>query len=236
MADIYKPHIFDCETKKAFLEGASGHLMDAILDTNSEQGIVRLGLSGGSSLVDILTKIQTEHGLPWPQIELYQLDERYVEPNSQDSNQHLIRQIFVDHLEDLKDFQTFKTNYPIEQVVSDYAEVLDSLDGPYFDTTVLGVGPDGHIASLFPDGQYLTHSKKTVIETIAPPEFAVAKRVSLTLESILNSQQIMLVILGQNKAHVLREMLEGPLPATKFPVKFLLAHPRLSIFHYPKDN
>jgi 6-phosphogluconolactonase len=236
MAEIYKPVIFDCESQNAFLEGAGGMLLDTILDTNAEQGVVRLAFSGGSSLTSLLKKVQREHGIPWDQLELFQLDERYVAPDAPESNQRQLREIFVDHLEDVKEFNIFRTQYPIQEAAEDYAGLLDSLDGKYFDLVVLGVGPDGHIASLFPQGDYLKHQDSSVVTTVAPPEFAVSQRLSLTLESILNAEQIMLVVTGEKKKHVLREMLEGKLPATHFPVKFLLAHPQLTIFHYPKDE
>ena len=114
--------------------------------------------------------------------------------------------------------------------IKEYSEKLDTLDGSFFDFTVLGIGQDGHIASLFPGGKYLKHQEETVIQTSAPRDFAVGKRISLTVESILSSSEILIMLVGENKQEALQEMLEGEKPATQFPAKFLLAHPNVRIY------
>ena len=187
-------------------------------------------MSGGNTPLPLYSRLATNPVIDWSKIEIFQTDERYIDKDSDDSNQKHIIKSFEPALEELREINVFNTDLPIEMTIKDYMEKLEVLDGPFFDFTILGVGPDGHIASLFPGGKYLKHQDDSVIQTTAPAEFAVSKRLSLTIESILNSTEILIILTGDNKKDVLPEMLEGDRPASEFPAKFLLAHPRVRIY------
>jgi 6-phosphogluconolactonase len=230
---IYKPKIYDCQSQQSFVDVSSDHLVKLILDTNSEYGAVRLALSGGSSPLPILTSLQHNVVLPWDKLNLYLTDERYIDSKADESNQKAIATALgEDVLEQLGSFNTIQTELPIDMAVANYEEVLLQEEGVLFDGVILGVGPDGHIASLFPQGDYYSTNPKKIITTTAPVDFVVPKRISMTIETILDSNEIILLINGRGKDGILYEMLEGQLPAVSFPVKFLLAHPRLTIYQY----
>lgn len=242
MLDIFKPQVFDFTSYESLIDLVTKETFLKILDTNSENGVVRLAISGGSSIPPILKKLSKEQNLPWNKLSIYQTDERFVPADSLQNNWLNLAQAFAeDILPEIGELNPIKTDIPLAQSVIDYQEKLDSEDvestpleeNNLFDLVLLGVGPDGHIASLFPGSQYLSHQEKKVVATTAPPEFEVAQRISLTIETLLNSSEIFLVITGKNKETVLKEMLEGKTAAKNFPVKFLLAHPKLSIFHFP---
>jgi 6-phosphogluconolactonase len=117
-----------------------------------------------------------------------------------------------------------------DKCIENYREILDSLDEPFFDVCILSIGSDGHIASLFPNQEYLKHQEQTVIPTIATDDLPIPRRVSLSLETILSSRKLLVILKGDGKNKVLEEMLEGTKPAIDFPAKFLLAHPHLYIY------
>jgi 6-phosphogluconolactonase/glucosamine-6-phosphate isomerase/deaminase len=81
----------------------------------------------------------------------------------------------------------------------------------------------------------LGHNKQRVISTTAPENLQTASRISLTIETILNSQKILVLLQGSKKSDVLAELLEGGKTASEFPAKFLLSHPDLNIFYCDKD-
>jgi 6-phosphogluconolactonase len=235
--DIYKPHVIDFETSKGLYDHLSSYIQDRIVDINGDQGIVRIAVSGGRSIVPLLEDLKDQGVLPWARVEIFQIDERYVPNTDPESNQKvLVDTLGESFCEDLGELNLFNTSLPIDIAVKNYQEVLDNLDGKFFDIVILGAGLDGHIASLFPFGDYLKHLDQGVISTTAPRDFAVAQRLSLTVESILNSEEIILVINGNEKSAVLQEILEGGKKATEFPVKFLLAHPSLKIYHSSDDK
>ena len=230
--DVFKPHVLDFETTKTMYDHLSAYVEDRIVDINGDQGVVRIAISGGKSIVPFLREMKTQGALPWPRIEIFQIDERYVPPDDQESNQRVLKEILgEDFCKDIGELNLFNTTLPVEMAVKEYQERLDNLDGKYFDLVILGAGLDGHIASLFPGGNYLKHLSQGVVATTAARDFAVAQRLSLTIESILNCEEILLILNGYEKSLVLQEILEGSKKASEFPVKFLLAHQSLKIYH-----
>jgi 6-phosphogluconolactonase len=228
--NIYRPVVTEFETTQQLYIKAEELFVDRVLGAVGETGVGRVAFSGGKTPLPFYSRLSQNPVIDWEKIEIFQTDERYVPSNSPDSNQYQITQCLGHAAKEVRELNFFNTSLPIDMTVKDYAERLEALDGPYFDFSVLGVGEDGHIASLFPGGKYLKHQTSPVIETVAPREFKVAKRVSLTLESILNSHEILILLIGDNKKDILPELLEGELSASEFPAKFLLAHPNVKIY------
>jgi len=235
MIDIYKPKLLKFETADILYKTTEDFTVKEILDRGAEEGFARVAISGGSTPVELFKRWSDNPIFPWDELELYQVDERYVYPESKESNQkNFIDSVHPDSFEHLKNFYPFETEISESESVKKMNEQLDSLDSPLFDMVVLGVGDDGHFASLFPGGDYFG-SKEYSIQTTAPEKYQTKKRLSLTLQTILNSKKILLLVVGKNKKDVVNEMLEGNLPGSEFPVKFLLAHPDLTIYQCGED-
>jgi 6-phosphogluconolactonase len=226
---IYRPILHKFTSKEALDESAKDFFLENILQVQGEFGKVRLAFPGGRTPINFYRKLDQTAAMPWGDIEVYQTDERFVDSTSPESNYKLLKDSFQESFDEWHRFIYFKTGLTLEKCLDFYFDEIDSLEAPYFDLTLLGVGEDGHVASLFPDGAYFG-SKDKVIVTEAPAQYQTRERLSLTLQTILNSRKIVLMISGEDKEFIVSEMLKGEMSGTEFPVKFLMAHPELHIF------
>ena len=228
---VYRPHIFDCESKDILYKSVENMMVDMIIEATGKQGHARLALAGGSTPMPLYTMLGNNPALPWNEVEMYQVDERFISADDPASNQYRIREAFGDTpIDRLKHFHPWKVDLPLDECVSNYQSVLDTLEDPFFDVTVLGIGPDGHIGSLFPQADYLKHQDELVLATTTDT-FEVHQRVTMTIETILNSEHIIVLLVGKNKEPILQELNGGDKSAVDYPAKFLLAHPNVQVFY-----
>jgi 6-phosphogluconolactonase len=228
MADIFKPRIIDFEDKNQLCIQASETIAVAIEDIIGDHNICRVALCGGNTPTPVYQKIALQSHIHWDRVEIYQTDERYT-TDANFLNQTHIRSSLEPVVEHCKDIFFIDTKLPIEQAVSRYNEIIDELEDPIFDLVILGIGFDGHIASLFPQGDF-SHTEARVVATQAPSYADSKERISLSLETILNSREIIVLLTGSEKSNVLVDVLENEMTPSDFPAKFLLAHPNLTIF------
>ena len=162
--------------------------------------------------------------LPWDRIAVTLSDERWVNVTDEQSNEHLVKQHLMNHLPANTRFVGLKTRHdnPLA-AVDEIHQRLDRLPLP-LSLTVLGLGEDGHIASLFPGmNPDLTDTHHCV--AVAPP-VAPSLRVSLSLDILANSEHIALVVTGNNKRRLLDQLNEYP--DSKLPIVWLLQRSKAS--------
>lgn len=162
--------------------------------------------------------------LPWDRITVTLSDERWVDVTDEQSNEHLVKQHLMNHLPANTRFVGLKTHHdnPFD-AIDEIHQRLDQLPLP-LSLTVLGLGEDGHIASLFPGMNPDLLSRHHCV-AIAPP-IAPSPRVSLSLKLLAESEQIVLVVTGKNKHRLLDRMSESPNP--KLPIVWLLQRSKAS--------
>lgn len=150
--------------------------------------------------------------LPWDRITVTLSDERWVDVNDEQSNEHLVKKYLMAHLPEKARFVGLKTQHdsPFD-AVNEIHQRLDSLPLP-LSLTVLGLGEDGHIASLFPGMNPDLLSTHHCVAT-APP-IAPSLRVSLSLNLLVKSENIALVVTGKNKRRLLERLSEHTDPET----------------------
>ena len=196
----------------------------ALQNTLNRKPQATLVVPGGSTPRHYLPAL-AKCKLPWDRITVTLSDERWVDVNDDQSNEKLIKQHLLSHLPANTSFIGLKTAHdnPFDAIETLHQR-LDSLSLPV-SLTVLGLGEDGHIASLFPGMNPDVLSTRHCI-AVAPP-IAPSLRMSLSLEILANSEQIVLVVTGERKQRLLDRITEKPDP--ELPVVWLLQHSKTKI-------
>lgn len=198
---------------QGFAEFATTALRDA-LSRKPQAALVVPGGSTPRHYLPALAKCQ----LPWDRITVTLSDERWVDASDAQSNEHLVKQHLMNHLPANTRFVGLKTDHdnPFDAIETIHQR-LDKLPMP-LSLTVLGLGEDGHIASLFPGmNPDLADTHHCVA---AAPPVAPSLRVSLSLKLLAQSERIVLVVTGESKRRLLDQLTINP--DTKIPIVWLL--------------
>ncbi len=182
--------------------------------------VAAIGLSGGSTPGPIYSALGQSSDIEFSKVEFFQVDERYVPADHDDANYKMIKATLQ------KPFHYFDTSLTIEECVDKYAKELATINPT---VTILGIGPDGHTASLFPDSPALTETTKTTAHTTTA-EFAIHDRLTITFPIILSSKTLLVLMKGRAKKEVLDTVLNSDKSIADCPAKKLLEHPNLHIF------
>jgi 6-phosphogluconolactonase len=172
---------------------------------------IYVALSGGSTPIPILTKV-SEARIDWSKICFFMVDERNVPIDDPHSNFGNLERCFFDKITsqaypmitNVKDLEYSVSNY--EKEIK--RQVKDSQhEFPSFDLIFLGMGDDGHTASLFPGTKALSESEKIVVKNYVPKFDAY--RATLTYPVIQNAQEIVVMIKGAAKNKIYEEIVSG---------------------------
>lgn len=174
----------------------------------------RLAMSGGSA-ANFLDEVFIPDGA-----EIFLADERCVGTDDDDSNARLIRsklagKEFVDQL----DF--YKPGMSAAECAAEYELQLKTDEAHLFDVTVLGVGPDGHTASLFPGSPALDEKSLTLF-TEAPALFAVKDRLSLSFVALKQSKLVLVLLQGAGKQEIFETITNPSTSKGLYPARELL--------------
>jgi len=184
-------------------------------------------LSGGLTprlLYQILAGRTLVGRIEWKNVQLFQVDERCVPPDHPDSNYRMIREALLESGEiPPENFHRMQAERPdLDQAARDYAaelaRVLQPQNGlrPRLDIVFLGMGPDGHTASLFPGTAALEEQNVWVRPNNV--ERLGMRRLTMTLPLLNSAAHVIFLVAGADKAETLRKVLEGPpgeLPAQR---------------------
>lgn len=203
---------------------------DIVLDMNQKPGIFHWGLSGGSTPRPVYEALARNPELDWSRVELWQIDERYVSADSADSNLKLIRDSFGEQvLNQVRKLHFFDTTLSISDCLKKYSAELSVIAESGFNLALLGIGPDGHTASLFPHSPALSLEQELTAHT-QTEQFAVSDRLTVTFNFLLKSQKLAVLLRGADKEPVLAELAYGQKTNTEFPAKELLTRTDLEIY------
>ena len=183
-------------------------------------------LSGGSTprrLYEILSGPELSEGIPWDRVHLFQVDERCVPPDHAESNYRMIREALLDRVRIPKanvhriQAELSDPGNAAEFYVQEFSRVFRLATGeiPRLDLVFLGMGPDGHTASLFPDSPALTERAKWVCANFV--DKLHANRVTLTYPVLNTAREVIFLVSGSEKAETLRRVLEGPHEPERLP-------------------
>lgn len=188
-----------------------------ILDERGEASVVLTGGSMGSAVLASVNESAARDSIDWSRVHFWWGDERWLPRGDAERNETQAREALLDHLgldgSTIHAFPASDDGIELDAAAGVYAEELarfgvDGAEYPRFDITFLGVGPDGHIASLFPEKSGIRVTDATVIPVRNSPK-PPPERLSLTLPVINSSQRVWLVLAGADKASALALTLAG---------------------------
>lgn len=209
--------IIFCATPEDAAEAAAELIFEKQTEAVSGRGVFRIALSGGSTpklLYQQLASEEWREEMSWDKWEVYWSDERAIPPDHPDSNYRLAHSTFLSKVPVQKIFRMEGEAADLEQVAREYEELLqENFDEPIpvFDLILLGIGADGHTASLFPNHAALNSEKR--VEAVE----LKGERLTLTLRVLNAARTILFLVSGEEKAQAVKEILElgtRQLPAT----------------------
>ena len=190
------------------------------------QGRFSVALSGGSTpklLYQMLANPDNQERLAWDQIHLFFGDERNVPPDHADSNYLMVSETLLDKIFiPVGNIHRVPVELDVQQAAQSYEMSLRQYfegDWPRFDLILLGMGADGHTASLFPNSSGLEEETRWFI-----PNFAQEPglwRLTLTKHAINNAKNIFLLVSGESKAVMIKEVLCGSKDPSEKPIQMI---------------
>lgn len=214
-----REHLFDDAASAAADLAATiaGKLKAAI----ESRGVALLAVSGGRSPIAVFEALR-QQALDWSAVVVTLVDERWVTPEHADSNARLAREHLLQGAAASARFVPMKNDAPDPYAGHAACETAFAALPRPFDVVLLGMGDDGHTASLFPGAKELKAGLTSPSLTLAvTPPVAPHQRMSLTLKGLLDSRWLALQIGGANKLAVYRAAL-GTGAVEELPVRAVL--------------
>ena len=183
-----------------------------------------LGLSGGSTPKPIYTELGKSTDIDWSKVTVFLVDERYVSADDTDSNQHMVRETLLANAAVPENQIIFPdTSLSLDDCVARYDQHIADLEQDNdIDVLTLGMGPDGHIASLFPgDIDSILEMEEHVIHT-QTEQFAVRDRITVTLPLLVNAEVMHFMMKGDDKKAKFAEVLSANMDSIEYPAHSLL--------------
>jgi len=220
-----------CADADAISREAATRFVDAARDATERDGKFSVALSGGSTPRKLFEKLalpETQSRVDWNAVHLFWSDERAVPPDDKDSNFHTAHESLITHIpipeaniHRIAGEQAQVSDAGAEQAAAEYEaeirRVLQTPDNemPRFDLIMLGMGADGHTASLFPTTTALDETARGVVSVWV--EKMNTRRVTFTFPLLNHAAHVMFLIGGADKSHTLRDVLQPENEAAKYP-------------------
>jgi 6-phosphogluconolactonase len=199
-------------------EAAAGIMTDAV----RQRGRCTLVLSGGSTPIPLHQLLASTYRdrIPWSHVDIFWGDERYVAHDDARSNYRMARETLLDHVPcPAHNIHPMPTHFSDpDDAARDYQATLERFwqgREPGFDLAVLGMGPDGHTASLFPGSATLHERVRWVVAPVVPAE--PPRRLTLTLPMFARSRHAHFLVSGSDKAASLAKVLSGTADPDVYP-------------------
>jgi 6-phosphogluconolactonase len=206
--------------------GAAEQLIELANSAIAEHGRFSIALSGGStpkSLYELLATSAYAERINWQQVHVFWGDERCVPPDHVDSCYRMAREALLSHVPLPADnIGRIQGEVPPDEAATKYERILHHFFGeqaPRFDLILLGMGDDGHTASLFPDTKALHEETRWVIENYV--QIKHMWRVTLTKTAINAAANIMFLVSGSGKAEKLHEVIQGAYAPYQLPSQMI---------------
>ncbi|MCY1722531.1 6-phosphogluconolactonase [Prolixibacteraceae bacterium Z1-6] len=197
------------------------------LTQNSTQEIINIALSGGNSPKGLFKKLSSKYAneIPWERIHFWWGDERCVSPEDEQSNYKMTVDYLLSKISiPAENIHRIKGEADPEEEAVRYSKEMDELlnsrgENPVFDIILLGLGDDGHTASIFPDQLELFEYKHNC--AVAQHPITGQKRITITGNVLNNASQIFFLVTGENKSMRIAEIMNDNEAAKLLPAYYI---------------
>lgn len=196
------------------------HITKLINNLLDKQDMVVIAVSGGKSPIKLFKKLE-QATIDWSRITFTLVDERLTNTSSDDSNENLVRtHLLCGNVISAKFIGLMQNDDNINSMIKIANQIIGKID-----IAILGMGEDGHTASIFPDCTEVVAAldltrQPSYIET--SPVSAKYQRISLNLSALVRVPYLLLNISGQTKLNVLQEAIRNP--SLNYPISYLIKH------------
>ncbi|WBQ08551.1 6-phosphogluconolactonase [Kribbella sp. CA-293567] len=216
-----EPSILINRDAEGLAHAVAARLITKLVDVQSSGGVAQVVLTGGRVAAVVYRAVAespARSAIDWRRVEFWWGDERFLPEGDPERNETQAWDALLSHVDvdpALVHAMPADTGQGAEAAAAAYAETLAATAGvedgdgvPAFDVLMLGVGPDGHVASLFPE-----NPARVVVETSTVAVYDSPKppptRVSLTFPALANSRETWFVVSGEDKAEAVADALSG---------------------------
>ena len=205
-------------------EAASQIFVEEARRRINESGRFVVALAGGSTPKATYEILAREYGRPedldWSKVHAFFGDERTVPPDHEDSNYHMAQKALLSHVP-VESVHRMHGEMEPREAAALYEKELEEFFGgpPVLDLVLLGIGEDGHTASLFPRTPALDVRDRWAVEN--PVEKLDTVRLTLTVPTINAARTVVFLVAGEGKAEALKKILESDADPYDYPAKFI---------------
>ena len=207
----------------SLVAAAGDRLVAAIVDAIDKRGSARIVLTGGGTGIGLLKHVgENGDGIDWAKVHLYWGDDRFVPADDDERNDKQAREALLDHVGIPAD-----NVHPMAASGAEFGDDLDAAAAAYervlaadadhgepapnFDVHLLGMGPEGHVNSLFPHTPAVRETERLVLGVEDSPK-PPPRRITLTLPAVRRSREVWLVVSGEGKADAVAAAVGGADP------------------------
>ena len=212
---------------------AAAEFLEAAREAVREKDSFCVALAGGSTpkaLYGLLSSNPLQAKVPWSKMQFFFGDERHVSPDDAESNFRMAREAMLAKAPvDPKQVHRIKGEKAnAAEAAEEYEEELrasfrlEATQLPHFDLVLLGMGPEGHTASLFPGTKALKEERRLVVSNWVGKLYT--DRITLTPPVLNNAARVIFMVHGAEKAPALKAVLEGPYEPEQLPAQMI--HPQ----------
>lgn len=199
----------------ALATSVAGELLTRLADAQAAGGVPQIVLTGGTIAEHIhreIARLSPSSDVDWSRVVLWWGDERFEAPDSPDRNAGQARVALLDSVgvdpANVHEMPSTADAADVDSGAAAYAETLRTLGASEFDVVMLGIGPDGHVASLFPRAAQLDVTDRTVVGVTDSPK-PPPRRITFTLPTLKRARSVWFLASGEGKAGAIAQAIGG---------------------------